>query len=34
MLDVAADMIGEIADEAQRKELGDLYHARREALSA
>ena len=34
VLDVAADMIGEIADEAQRKELGDLYHARREALSA
>ena len=33
-LDVAADMIGEIADEAHRKELGDLYHARREALSA
>lgn len=34
VLDVAADMIGEIADEAQRKELGDLYHSRREALSA
>ena len=34
VLDVAADMIGEIADEAQRKELGDLYRARREALSA
>lgn len=34
VLDVAADMIGEIADEAQRKELGDLYHARREALGA
>lgn len=33
VLDVAADMIGEIADEGQRKELGDLYRARREELS-
>ena len=34
LLDAYADLIGEVADAEQRKELGDLYHARREALSA
>lgn len=33
LLDAAADLIGEIADEQQRKELGDIYHQRREELS-
>lgn len=32
VLDSAADMIGEIADEQQRKELGDIYHQRREEM--
>ena len=29
LLDAAADLIGEIADEQQRKELGDIYNVRR-----
>lgn len=33
LLDAAADLIGEIADEQQRKELGDIYRTRREELS-
>jgi phage recombination protein Bet len=32
-LDAAADLIGEVGDEQQRKELGDIYHALREGLS-
>lgn len=32
LLDAAADLIGEVSDEAQRKELGSIYHARREAM--
>ena len=34
LLDAYADLIGEVEDAEQRKELGDLYHQRREALSA
>ncbi len=33
VLDVAADLIGEVADEAQRAELAALYNARKESLS-
>lgn len=33
LLDAAADLIGEIGDDAQRAELGDLYRARRDELS-
>lgn len=32
VLDTAADLIGEVADVHQRKELGDVYHARRQQL--
>jgi len=33
LLDAAADLIGEVGDDAQRAELGDLYRARRDELS-
>ena len=33
LLDAAADLIGEIADEAQRKELGEIYETRRAGIS-
>jgi len=33
VLDVAGDLIGEVADEEQRKELGELFNKRREELS-
>jgi len=33
LLDAAADLIGEVGDDAQRQELGDLYRARRDELS-
>lgn len=33
LLDAEADLIGEVADAQQRKELGELYHKRKEELS-
>ncbi|MRR49344.1 MAG: hypothetical protein EG825_00265 [Rhodocyclaceae bacterium] len=34
VLDVAADLIGEVSDEGQRRELTELYNQRKEELSA
>jgi len=32
-LDLAADLIGSVADEGQRAELSDIYHERRQAVA-